>query len=75
MLSGPNYHEDSIMHKNQTTIFPKEFCDLHKNSFKNKKYKNRVGSILNSKLKCQCMDNIDVDEVLNKVSKLVNGKI
>ena len=75
MLSGPNYHEDSSLHKNQITIFPKEFCNYHKKTFKNKKFKNRVGSLPKGTNKCYCMDNIEVDEIYNKIKKIINEKI
>ena len=75
MLSGPNYHEDSILNKNQITIFPKRFCNLHIKVFKNKKYKNRVGTLPKYTSKCTCMNNLDENEILNKIRKLLNDKI
>jgi hypothetical protein len=73
MLSGPNYHEDSTLNKNQITIFPKKFCDLHKLKFKNKKFKNRVGTLPKKTNECQCMNNIDKDEIFNKIKILMYG--
>ena len=75
MLSGPNYHEDSTLNKSQITIFPKKFCNLHKEKFKNKKFKNRVGTLPNKTNECLCMNNIDEGEIFNKVKKLLYGKI
>jgi len=75
MLSGPNYHEDSSLHKSQITIFPKEFCNYHKKIFKNKKFKNRVGSLSRGTNKCYCMDNIEVNAIYNKIKKIINEKI
>jgi hypothetical protein len=75
MLSGPNYHEDSTLNKSQITIFPKKFCNLHKEKFKNKKFKNRVGTLPNKTNECLCMNNIDEGEIFNKVKRLLNGKI
>ena len=75
MLSGPNYHEDSSLHKSQITVFPKEFCHYHKKIFKNKKFKNRVGSLTKGTNKCYCMDNIEVNEIFNKIKKVINEKI
>jgi hypothetical protein len=72
MLSGPNYHEDSVLNKNQITIFPKKFCDLHKKAFKNRKYKNRVGTLKKNTSKCKCMDNIDENEIFIKIRENLN---
>ena len=73
MLSGPNYHEDSTLNKNQITIFPKKFCNLHKKQFKNKKFKNRVGTLPKKTNECLCMNNIDEGEIFNKIKMLVYG--
>jgi len=75
MLSGPNYHEDSILHRSQITIFPKQFCEYHKKVFKNKKFKNRVGTLPKGTNKCYCMKNIEVNEIYNKIKELINEKI
>ncbi len=70
MLSGPNYHEDSMLNKSQITIFPKKFCKYHEKIFKNKKYKNRVGSLPKNTYKCYCMENIEVNKIYNKIKKI-----
>ena len=72
MLSGPNYHEDSKLNKKQITIFPKKFCNLHRKIFKNKKYKNRVGTLPKNTSKCTCMNNLDENEIFNKIKKFLN---
>ena len=72
MLSGPNYHEDSILNKNQITIFPKKFCKFHVKIFKNKKYKNRVGTLPKDTLKCTCMNNLDENKIFNKIKLILN---
>ena len=69
MLSGPNYHSDSSLHKNQITIFPKNFCKIHKKMYKNKKYKNRVGNLTKNFRKCECMKNINENEIYYKIVK------
>ena len=71
MLSGPNYHSDSSLHKNQITIFPKNFCKIHKKMYKNKKYKNRVGNLTKNFRKCECMKNINENEIYYKIVKNV----
>lgn len=72
MLSGPNYHEDSKLNKSQITIFPKKFCRLHFNSFKNIKYKNRVANLKKDTNECYCMKNIDEKEIFYKTNLLLN---
>ncbi|MDA8997426.1 hypothetical protein N9J21_01610 [bacterium] len=75
MLSGPNYHEDSRLNEKQITIFPTKFCDLHKKVFKHKKLRNRVGTLPKNTNKCQCMNNINENEIFKQIKKLLNGKI
>ena len=75
MLSGPNYHEDSKLNEKQITIFPTKFCDLHKKVFKHKKLRNRVGTLPKNTNKCQCMNNINENEIFKQIKKLLNGKI
>jgi hypothetical protein len=75
MLSGPNYHEDSKLNKKQITVFPIKFCNLHKKKFKNKKFKNRVGTLPKNTNDCSCMNNIDENEIFDQIKNLLNGKI
>jgi len=75
MLSGPNYHEDSKLNKKQITVFPTQFCNLHKKKFKNKKFKNRVGTLPKNTNACSCMNNINENEIFNQVKNLLNEKI
>jgi hypothetical protein len=59
MLSGSNYHTESIKEKNQITIFPMTKC------------KFRPCNLPNGKENCGCMPDISVNEIYENIKKIL----